>query len=376
MRKKVLVILFFIGIFGFSLTSLIKKDRTFSENENRYLANCPKPTIETVFNGKFEKEYETYVTDQFVLRDSMIGLKTYADLCLGKVESNGVYLGKKGYLMEKFDYKTFETELAKENEDALCEFVKDHAELVKEGRLQVLLVPTATQILQDKLPPLAVPYNQHLILERIKDKIPAAFVPVEDSLKMHGKEALFYRTDHHWTTLGAYYGYKAWAKKSGVKPLPTTAFHRKEVTKEFYGTLSSKVNIYLKPDNIQLYYPKEPREYQLDYDLGVSQKKSLYDMEALKKKDKYAVFLGGNYGLVDIKTQVKNGRKLVIIKDSFAHSMVPFLTEHFEELYMVDLRYYNASIKTFIKENKITDILVLYNLSNLATDRTIKRINK
>ena len=195
-------------------------------------------------------------------------------------------------------------------------------------------------------------------------------------LKEHQNEYLYYRTDHHWTTLGAYYGYLAWAKQQNVTPWEQEDFQIEPLTKEFYGTLDSKLGGAGEADTINLYYPKSAVAYHLDYEMGEFQRDSLYDMEKLEGKDKYAVFLGGNYGLVTIEGVCDNGRTLVMIKDSFAHSMVPFLANHYETIYMVDLRYFNVGITNFIESVEATDIMLLFNTANLVEDRNLQKLAK
>lgn len=114
--------------------------------------------------------------------------------------------------------------------------------------------------------------------------------------------------------------------------------------------------------------------YTLTYDRSDDVRDSLYDYAKLEGKDKYAVYLGGNYGEVDIRTNLTNGKTLLVIKDSFAHSFVPLAVNHYERVLMVDLRYFNMPIEAYVEENGVTDVLVLYNLANLATDKNLGKI--
>lgn len=185
-------------------------------------------------------------------------------------------------------------------------------------------------------------------------------------------EYIYYRTDHHWTSRGAYYAYEKWAEVMGFNPFPMEKFDIVLASDQFYGTIHSKLNYKIKPDNIYLYKLKEDMNYSLTYNLDV-QSDSLYDLEKLKAKDKYSVYMGGNNAIVEVKTDNKNARKLLVIKDSFAHSFVPFAVNHYETTYMVDLRYYNGSISDLIEDNGITDILVLYNVIGFVKDNNISK---
>lgn len=202
-------------------------------------------------------------------------------------------------------------------------------------------------------------------------------VPVEAMLAAHRQEDIYYKTDHHWTALGAYYGYRAWAESVGVIPWEPEAFSIQTVSDEFLGTVYSKVNLPQKPDSIRLYLPKTEPEYQVFYD-GAAEAEPMYSYEALEGKDKYAVYMDGNHGLTKIQNpdveERGKGRKLLIIKDSFAHSFAPFVVNHFEETYMVDLRYFNLSLRSFMEENGMTDVLILYQIPGFSREKTVGKL--
>lgn len=202
-------------------------------------------------------------------------------------------------------------------------------------------------------------------------------VPVEAMLAVHRQEDIYYKTDHHWTALGAYYGYRAWAESVGVIPWEPEAFSIQTVSDEFLGTVYSKVNLPQKPDSIRLYLPKTEPEYQVFYD-GAAEAEPMYSYEALEGKDKYAVYMDGNHGLTKIQNpdveERGKGRTLLIIKDSFAHSFAPFVVNHFEETYMVDLRYFNLSLRSFMEENGMTDVLILYQIPGFSREKTVGKL--
>ncbi|HIU68181.1 MAG TPA: hypothetical protein IAC64_11965 [Candidatus Caccomorpha excrementavium] len=364
---KILTALFLVLVFSLTAASILNPVRAYSENENRYLAQMPEFSFESLFKGKFTSDYETFITDQFVMRDSWIGLKTLTERAMLKQDINGVYFGKDGYLIEKHDASDIDEETADRNAQRLADFINQYSAVLGEDRVHAMLVPTAQEILEDKLPPFAEGYDQEAYIEQVQALIPGGnLVDVSDALREHASEYIFYRTDHHWTTLGAYYAYREWASASGLTPYEQEDYTIETVTDEFYGTLQSKVNIKPEPDEIRLYCTDA--SYSVIYNLDGNVKDTLYNMEALETKDKYTVFLGGNNALVQIGTEADNGRKLLIIKDSFAHCFAPFAADHFEETYMVDFRYFNMPISDFIEEYGITDILVLYNVINFVED--------
>lgn len=375
MKDKVRIAVFLTLIFGITIGSLMEKPKAFSEKENRYLAEKPEFSFDALWSGEFTKGYETFITDQFPLRDNWIGWKTGVERLMLRQDSNGVYFGKDGYLLEKHGSETFETGQAERNAESLAEFVKKQKERFAPEHLQVLLVPTASQVLTAKLPLFASPYDQRVYLDRISELLPDGYLlDTEPVLSEHAEEYVYYRTDHHWTALGAFYAYQEWCERTGLTPYAKEDFEVEEATEEFYGTLDSKVNTKVKPDSMVLYHLKEGRDYMLTYDRSDDVRDTLYDYSALETKDKYRVYLGGNYGEVDIRTSLRNGKTLLVVKDSFAHSFVPLAANHYERVLMVDLRYFNMALDSYIEENDVTDVLVLYNLANLAEDKNLGKI--
>lgn len=325
----------FLGL-GAALSVFMPR-RTFSETENRYLAKRPALTWEAVKSGKFGSDYEIYLSDQFPFRDSWIGFKTAAEKVQLKKEINGVFLGKDGYLIEAFYAEDMDPELSKKNLDALAAFALRQEALLGDGHVKVLLAPTASEILTEKLPASASPFSQAAATDFLeKAGLSSMLVPVRDALLQEEADGpdrpLYYRTDHHWTASGAYTAYQAWASASGRTSLEPSGFSVETVSEDFLGTIHSKLNVPVKPDSIELYRPIQEPEWSVFYDGSQEPVHSLYSMEALKTRDKYRVFLDGNHGLTRIvNPQADSGGKLLIIKDSYAHCFAPFAALHFPE---------------------------------------------
>lgn len=375
----IICLVFLVMLFGISVASMVNPVKAYSENENRYLVQKPEFSVETLINGKYTADYEEFITDQFVERDRWIGIKTITELAVLKQDINGVFIGKDGYLIEKHNDNDMDKEQLAKNQERLTKFITEYGEELGEDRVKVLIVPTASDILTDKLPPFAPGFDQDKMMDEMKNDINnkgSYFVDLRDTLKEHNDEYIYYKTDHHWTSLGAYYSYVEWAKSCGIEPLSQDEFKIEKVTDEFLGTVFSKVNRKVEPDSIYLYNPIKDMDYKLIYNQGEKETDTLYDREKLKEKDKYSVFMGGNNAVVQVDTNHKNGRRLLVIKDSFAHSMVPFSVNHFEKTFMVDFRYFKAGISQYIEENKITDILVLYNTINFAKDKNLGPLTK
>ncbi|GAA0121008.1 DHHW family protein [Clostridium faecium] len=364
------LLLLFIG--GIVILNVLTSDKIFSDSENRNLEQLPKFSFKNLMKGKFTTNYEKYVSDQFALRDFWIGVKSDSDRIIGKKENNDVYLGKDGFLIQKFN-KPEDKDLKDK-----VEIINSFDNLTPNVNKYFMLVPTATKILEDKLPNYAADSDELTYIDKVKKSINSNinFVDLYDALSSKKDEYIFYKTDHHWTTKGAYYAYTELSKKMGVEPKSEEDFNMKKVTDEFYGSLYSKGGFrHINPDSINLYLPKDDEEYKVEY-LGENKiRDSLYDMNNINKKDKYTVFFNGNYPFIKITTNKGEGRKLLVIKDSYANSFIPFLTSHFSEIYMVDLRYYSEGLSRLIEENQINDMLILYNANTFFEDISIKNLS-
>lgn len=371
-----IIILFLIMIFVPTAVSLLKPDTEFSEKENRVLAQMPDVSWSDVLSGKFSENYETYLSDQFFARNQWIGIKTAVERSVGKQEINDIYFAEDGYLIEKHS-GSFSTETARRNIGYLTEFLQEQQEKRGTDHVKAVIVPNAVEILKDKLPPYAESTEEEEYLELLKNTLPAgSMVDAQSVLKEHSQEEIYYRTDHHWKTLGARYVYEAWASEIGAEILPTEEYEVETLTTDFLGTVEAKVNCSVRSDSIEAYIPKKAVEYTLIYDGKEEEKRdSLYDRSYLEGRDKYGVFFGGNQGLIEGQTSADSQRRLLVIKDSYANCFVPFALQDFSEVDMVDLRYFNESLREYMEKGNYTDILVLYNASGFAEDASLARLN-
>ena len=368
------LIFFFLPLLILVL-GIVLPDRGFSEKENRVLASAPGLKLNQLTSGGFEKQFETYENDQFPLRDLWITLKASADRLMGKVEENGVLLGKNGYLMEEFK-SPVQTQYDS-TVKAMTDFAQRHSEL----KQYALIAPNSVNILKDKLPAFAPVTDQNLWLDDLKDSLTAAgvtFIDVRATFQDHKMEDLYYHTDHHWTTLGAYYGYQALAAAMKLDTSKAPAMKSYAVTNSFNGTLSATSGYetdYNEP--IYIYAPDDLKTAPQVVVNNVNEKKktaTLYDTSKLKEKDKYALFLGGNYPVLDIRTTADTTDRLLLVKDSYANSVIPFLTAYYREIIVVDPRYYYDDIREVMKKNKITSVLFLYNGNTFVQDNSISGV--
>lgn len=368
MNQKAILITF-VGMLTIgTIGSVFSPKKEYSSTEKRKLQTFPKFSVKNLVDGKFEAEYENYVTDQFIFRNEWITMKTQIERGLQKKDINNVYFAKDNYLIERHPMEKVDTALMQKNLERLETFLNESAFRLGENRVRAMLVPTASEILTNKLPSFAYGFPQSQVIRELKEHVLGQIVvDVTDTLKEHAKEPIYYKTDHHWTSLGAYYAYVDWAKSMGFEPAKKEDFEVEKVADDFYGTIAAKVNVKTKPDDIYLYKRKGNPLYEVTYNEKETSNSLFYE-ESLKTDDKYTVFLKGNNPLVKIQTSNENSRKLLVIKDSFSHTFVPFLVDHYEEVYMIDFRHYKIGAKEFIEQEGITDCLVLYNIMNFIED--------
>ena len=362
----ILAFLILMGIIG-----VFMPDKKASEMENRILAQKPIFTWKDLKNGKFTSKYEEYITDQFPFRDLWVSVKSNTERILQKKDNKNVYLGKEGYLLQKPE--ALDKELLSKNIDAINKFADNNRDL----KTYFLLAPNSVEILKDKLPPFANTYDQYSVINDIKSSLKpnVNFVDIYDDFKQHKEEYIYYKTDHHWTSLGAYYAYNKLGSIMEYKPLAIKDFDIDKVTDEFYGTLYSRGNFtFIKPDSIHLFKSKGDSSVKVEYLDDEKESNNLYEPKHLKTKDKYSVFLDGNHALTTIKTDLNNGKKLLVLKDSYAHSLVPFLTNHYEEIHMIDLRYFNMPVQQYMKEYDIKEVLLLYNFLSFTEDNSVIKL--
>ena len=369
-RSNILQIVLFLGfIVLFALLFLLVPDRDFSEQENRYLSKAPKFSFDALFEGKFTTKFEDYLTDQFVGRDNWIDLKARSEIGLGKQSNNGVYLCAEDTLIQRLDRP--DQGKIDANLQALSSLSENTGKPV-----YFALIPGAAEIWRDKLPKNAPSADQKALIDNAyAAAASAAPVDVFSALEAHKDEYIYYRTDHHWTTLGAYYGYTALAEAMGFDPQPLDSFKRETVAEDFYGTVYSKSGMHwIGPDSINI-YTQDMDVHVLNYSTGTPQEGSIYVFSHLEEKDKYSMFMGGNTPLLTIETGNADAPSLLILRDSYMDSQIPFLLNHFSSIHVLDLRYYKDSVSTYVQENEIDQILVSYSVSNFSSDTSITQLS-
>ena len=361
---EALIFLAFIGVFF--ILNLVLPDRQFSEQENRYLQMKPEFSFKSLFSGDYTSKFETYTTDQFTLRDEWITLKAASELALGKQENNDVHLCENGTLIE--GYERPESSALDANMSALNALVEN-----TDAQVYFALIPDKSDLYASLLPKNAPNDSEKEVIDYCYAQSNATNVDMYSALRAHTDEYIFYRTDHHWTSLGAYYGFSALAESMGFDyPALDSYADRHVISEEFYGTTwSSSGFSWVGPDTMEIFV-NEPEGLKVtSYPEGSPVEGKLYDFSFLEKKDKYSTFMGGNCPLHEIVTGTEGKPSLLIIRDSYTDSLLPLLLDDFSEIHVLDLSYYRASLKSYIEQNDFDSVLVCYSVSNFSTDSNI-----
>lgn len=388
-------------ILCFSVWCLVAPKQTFSENENRALASWPAYSFNTLKDGSYMSGIQTYLSDHFPLRDPFMTLKTKYEMLSGREEINDIYLAKDGYYIEA--YKT-----PKQQKKIITQFQKLQDAITTDAKenVRVMLVPTAISTYNAKLPSCApdqgvlrqvdtmneiyaaLPNMQKVdawsalqtaAAQENTDRTHASgdadgAQPVAEagdaSCDTFAADGLYYHTDHHWTTHGAYVGYQAYCDAAGLSPIPEADFQKTCVTTDFHGTIFSKLHDSTVPGDAITLYENPANQLTVSYPDTGEVTDTLYNRDYLAKKDKYSMFLNNLHPLVEItNASADSDRQLVLIKDSYANSMVPFLVNHYQKIYVFDTRYYRFGPSSFINEHpEVTDVLLLYNMNTIDTD--------
>lgn len=357
---------------GFSLWRLFVPVSGYSEVENRNLQTRPAVSLSRIASGRYARQYESYVEDQFPLRTQWLQMKSLLERLLGRTESNGIFLAGEGYLIQDF------TPPAPERYDAQIAALRAFSTAHGDLRQYLLIAPTAVEIYRDKLPLLADPGNQASYLDQLAAdaaELGITFVDVREAFRAAEGTQLYYKTDHHWTTDAAYLAYRQFAAGAGLGETEVS-YDRLAVTDGFSGTMAASSGFRMaERERVYVYLPAEGGvDYTVSYVSEARLSPSFYQTEQLEGRDKYAVFLGGNHPLVKISTSAGSGRVLLLLKDSYANCFVPFLAEHYDRVLMVDPRYYYDGLEELISSEGVTDVLFLYNANGFASDTALPTV--
>lgn len=371
-QEKLVGIIFILTLFLFLIINVIVPDREKSVQENRMLTTKPKFRLSSLISGDYDEKFEAYMDDQFVGRDMWRKLKVTVDRIGGSRLENGVYIGTNGQLLEQI-------EVADENHLAAnIKAIKSFSESQSKIPVRMMLVPDAANVLNHSLPSLAKPEDQTQMFSMVRKDLgdSVEWIDVSTELNKHKTEKIYYKTDHHWTTLGAFYAFQAAAPSLGIEGDLSGKYVSYAVSDSFNGMLASKSGVNLgEKEQIDIYVPtEEDTDLIVDYVDEGKRSTSLYDSSKLKEKDQYTVFLGGNSSLLDIRTVSTSTKRLLLVKDSFANSFIPFLTPYYREIVVVDPRYYSGTINDLMDSYRISEVLFLYSGNTFFKDNNISGV--
>lgn len=369
MKKKALIELvtmcvFLAFIYTLTTANLFTPNRTFSDNENRALAQKPELSFSNIFSGNFDEQFESWFADQFVRRDNWIEMKASVRKDAGAIENNAVYFGHEGHLISQFssaDEKTISNNISYINE-----FSKDTGLTAN-----ILLVPGAAYGEKKFLPTGAWNLDEASMIQQIGKKFSSQnYISLTD--KLGSGSNYYYRTDHHWNEKGAEAAYEEICRT--VLNKDPQSFTFRKVSDDFEGTMYSKSGAFwTRGDPIYEIVPEKKNKVTITYD-GKKKGNSLFVNKNLRKKDKYTYYVDGNHAIEDIRTSVRNGKTALIVKDSYAHILIPYLAQEYSRIEMVDLRYYHQPVSGLIKEKKNTDLYFIYGLETFCTDTNLAQL--
>lgn len=387
LHKKIMIVLFALFMLAMPVLTLVflsPEKQPFSENENRYLAQFPKFSFESYKNKKFMEGFDDWISDRFVGREQWIEFKNSSDRAIGKTEINGVFI-ENDMMMEA--WKSYDQTIYDKNLKAINKFAENHENIP----IYFMLVPNAQEIYKNNLPAFAPVENQKKFIDNFYAELSGfeGTVDVYSALKEKSENSyIYYRTDHHWTSYGAFLAYQAAAPVLGYESYPYSAFEIEHASHDFRGTLFSKtLDFNVTPDIIDYYTVAkgEPEVKVSVYDkpdnstgkIIYKNYDSMYFRDFLDVKDKYSSFLGQNSPLVTVENpSAKSEKSLLVIKDSYAHSLVPFLSKEYKKVTMIDLRYINADFQIIAPLEDYDQLLFMYNVITFSQDdRHIIKLN-
>lgn len=360
---------FLIFIFGMAVWFLFNPKSDYSSSEKRYLQQFPEVSVDKVLDGTFGTEFESYFADQFPARSFWVGLNAYYSLDTGNNGANGVYNCGNGYLINK--PVSTDNKLEK-NVNAIVKF-KNTIDVP----VTVMFAPSTGYVADDVLPAVHDKYNDDTYFEQISSTLSTNGISFIDLRKTFrdayaGGNQLYYKTDHHWTTLGAYTAYEKLCEQLNITPAPKERFDIKTYG-GFYGTTYSTSGFWFtQPDSIQIWDNPENTERNIKVKISegtnTDEFGSMYFYDHLEEDDKYPVFIDGNHALTEITNSNAKGGTILLVKDSFSHSLAPFLAESYSKIILVDMRYYKMSVSQIVEQEKPEQVVFLYGIDNIATD--------
>lgn len=374
-RKKADVmfsLVFVVILVVIMVLNLLAPNKEVSADENRRLAGRPRFSADSLLSGEYMEKYEKYLSDQFAGREVLRNARVVLNRLGGSKEESGVLIGKNGQLMEKLLVP--DQEVLGNNLDAIVDFAEKNQKMP----VYMMLVPDAANVLNKDLPLLYTAADQKRMIAQVKRELDThvTWIDVESVLNKHTDDTIYYKTDKHWTSAGAYYVFQAAAELMDISKGVSGKFATYPISTTFNGDLAAKSGCkkHVK-EVIEIYIPLEgDTDVIVNYVDEQRKSTSLYDSSKLEGSNQYEVFLGGDSSVIDIKTVSESTRRLLVVKDSFANSFLPFLTPYFREIVVVDPQYYGGTIDEIMDTYRITDTLILYSGNTFFQDNNISGV--
>ena len=383
-KKYSLLLLFSALLLATSVADMFVNGRQFSEMENRYLTQRPKFTFSQLFRNEYTPKYEAYINDQFVARDAWITLKSVSETALGKIENNGIIYGGEHHMFE--DYRSTDERRLKQN----INFINAYFEKYQgQSNFTAAIIPSSYAVLDNLVPQGLQNVDQNKRIQELYSLIPNSVTvwnlfpvmkgAVQKAEAAEMQDPVYYRTDHHWTTFGAYNAYQSFVQSRGLKAVDWDNLRPLEhQVPDFYGSYYSKCKLYSAVPDTITYFDIPFESVMIDEE----EKPSLYDSSLWGKRDKHAAFLWGNNGVTVIKSlnnlNAQEGKttSILLIKDSYGNSFAPFLTYSYDEVYVIDLRSMKGKMSDFMAAHSFDDVLLMYSFMNFASDTNISLLTE
>lgn len=372
LKKYPTFFVFSILVILFTVIDIINSPNEFSELENRKLSQMPILSLKSYIDTSFSSDYEKYINDQFFLRDNWIDLKSRIEYLLGKRENNDIIFGKENYLFKKFT--TFNDEMLENNLNSIITFTNNYNKEV-----DFFIIPNSYAI-YDELTPRYLPLVDQLSLINsinsylsLKSNDHINTINVAEELLKNKDDYIYYKTDHHWTSYGAYLAYLTYIDYLGLEIVDINNLEKITIN-NFLGTYYNRSKYFKADSDLITYY----NILGLHIEIDGKEKLSLMDLDKFKGSDKYSAFLWGNNGLTKVIneniSEERKGSSILIFKDSYANSFIQFLSYNYEIIDIIDLRYFKESIRNFMKDKDYNEILIMYSFNNLSSDINIRRL--
>lgn len=340
-------------------------DQKTSASENRSLQTFPEWSLEDIKSGRYTTNLSNWFSDQFVGRNAMIHLKYLTQKTTGTKKIDDVFLGH-GTLIE--DVSPQNEKQLKRNLKAINQFQE-----TTELSTSFVLVPNAVSVQSNQLPLAASTENQSQKMDEIYSQMNDSIqkIDVRNTLEQHKEEYLYYHSDHHWTSLGAYYSFQKMASDLSLEEVSKKNYTIYNVTNSFKGTLANKTGSVGIKDDIDIYVPENNPDYIMTDESNGTKSRTIFSSEGLESNDPYTVFLNGNHSLVQLEMNNDSSRHLLLFKDSYANAMISFLIPYYRTITIVDPRYYTEDLTQVMNSNMFTEVMYLYNYNTFVQDTSL-----